>query len=153
MSSGGNGSDSYILERNSGRVTISDPYGSRNTVTFDGYNSSSNFTFGLGSLVVSSPDGDELHLMNFDPNDVYGFSAIETFKFNDGVELSYADFVSQGFDIYVFNMGDGVDTIEDTSLPGEGNIIRFGSGIAQSDLTIVQDTASLSIAVGRRHGQ
>ncbi len=91
--------------------------------------------------------------MNFDPNDVYGFSAIETFKFNDGVELSYADFVSQGFDIYVFNMGDGVDTIEDTSLPGEGNIIRFGSGIAQSDLTIVQDTASLSIAVGRRHGQ
>lgn len=55
-----------------------------------------------------------------------------------------------GHDTYIFNIGDGVDTIDDTVLPGAGNRIRFGAGISQSDLTFTQDAATrtLTIQVG-----
>jgi Ca2+-binding RTX toxin-like protein len=56
-------------------------------------------SFGLGSLVIRADDGSELHLTDFDPNDVYAFDTIQRFLFADGVELSYAEFVSRGFDI------------------------------------------------------
>jgi Ca2+-binding RTX toxin-like protein len=41
-----------------------------------------------------------------------------------------------GDDTYFFNLGDGVDTIHDTSLPGEGNTIQFGTGIMPDDLSL-----------------
>ncbi|TKB72939.1 MAG: hypothetical protein E8D46_10695, partial [Nitrospira sp.] len=52
-----------------------------------------------------------------------------------------------GNDIYVFNLGDGVDTIEDTALAGVGNRIQFGAGIGQSDLTFTQDQAARTLTV------
>ena len=52
-----------------------------------------------------------------------------------------------GSDVFVFNIGDGRDTINDINLPGEGNIIRFGEGIAQTDLTILWSNGELSIEV------
>jgi Ca2+-binding RTX toxin-like protein len=55
---------------------------------------------------------------------------------------------SSGDDTYVFNLGDGVDTIEDKAVPGEGNRIRFGAGITQSDLTLSQNGTTLTIEVG-----
>ncbi len=51
-----------------------------------------------------------------------------------------------GDDTYVFNLGDGVDTIIDTSIPGEGNAIQFGSGLTPDDLTL--GLGSLVIHVG-----
>ncbi len=55
-----------------------------------------------------------------------------------------------GHDTYLFNIGDGVDTIDDTVLPGAGNRIRFGAGITQSDVTFTQDASArtLTIQVG-----
>lgn len=53
-----------------------------------------------------------------------------------------------GDDTYLFNLGDGVDSIRDTAAPGEGNRIRFGAGIAQSDLTLLQSGTTLTIHVG-----
>ncbi|HEU5092898.1 MAG TPA: calcium-binding protein, partial [Nitrospira sp.] len=41
-----------------------------------------------------------------------------------------------GDDTYFFNLGDGVDTVHDTSLPGEGNTIQFGTGIMPDDLSL-----------------
>ncbi|MDH5336384.1 MAG: putative Ig domain-containing protein [Nitrospira sp.] len=57
-----------------------------------------------------------------------------------------------GHDTYIFNIGDGVDTIDDVVLPGAGNRIQFGAGISQSDLSFVQDEAArtLTIQVGTR---
>ncbi len=37
-----------------------------------------------------------------------------------------------GHDTYLFNIGDGIDTIQDISVVGEGNRIQFGAGISQS---------------------
>ena len=53
-----------------------------------------------------------------------------------------------GNDTYLFNLGDGVDTVEDISSSTDGNRIRFGAGIAQSDLTLVQNGNILDIHVG-----
>ena len=55
-----------------------------------------------------------------------------------------------GDDTYNFNLGDGQETIQDTALPGEGNRIQFGAGIAQGDLTFTQDSTAqtLTIQVG-----
>ncbi|MDP3090492.1 MAG: calcium-binding protein [Nitrospira sp.] len=55
-----------------------------------------------------------------------------------------------GNDTYRFNLGDGLDTIEDIVAVGEGNRILFGAGIAQSDLTFTHDEAArtLTIQVG-----
>ncbi|BFU95945.1 MAG: hypothetical protein NTNFB02_26670 [Nitrospira sp.] len=55
-----------------------------------------------------------------------------------------------GDDTYVFNIGDGADTIEDTASTTEGNRIRFGAGITQSDLTFTRDDVAhtLTIRVG-----
>jgi Ca2+-binding RTX toxin-like protein len=56
----------------------------------------------------------------------------------------------KGDDTYLFNFGDGVDTIVDTAVPGEGNRIRFGEEITQADLTFEHDatTDTLNIQVG-----
>ena len=55
-----------------------------------------------------------------------------------------------GDDTYQFHLGDGIDTIHDTALLGEGNRIQFGAGIGQSDLTFTRDEAArtLTIQVG-----
>jgi Ca2+-binding RTX toxin-like protein len=56
----------------------------------------------------------------------------------------------EGHDTYLFNVGDGIDTIEDVAAVGEGNRIQFGVGIIQSDLAFMHDQAArtLTIQVG-----
>ena len=54
----------------------------------------------------------------------------------------------EGDDTYVFNLGDGIDTIEDEVVPGEANRILFGAGITVGDLTAAQNGATLTITVG-----
>ena len=51
-----------------------------------------------------------------------------------------------GNDTYLFNAGDGVDTITDTAVEGDGNTIEFGAGITPTDLTL--GIGSLLIRVG-----
>ncbi len=53
-----------------------------------------------------------------------------------------------GSDTYVFNLGDGMDTINDTSTINEGNMIMFGEGITKDDLTLVRSDGTLRINVG-----
>jgi Ca2+-binding RTX toxin-like protein len=52
-----------------------------------------------------------------------------------------------GHDTYLFNIGDGVDTIDDVVLPGAGNRIQFGAGISQSDVSVVQDEAARTLTI------
>jgi len=52
-----------------------------------------------------------------------------------------------GNDTYVFNLGDGFDTIEDQAAVGEGNQIRFGAGISQSALTVTRDEAARTLMI------
>jgi Ca2+-binding RTX toxin-like protein len=51
-----------------------------------------------------------------------------------------------GNDTYHFNVGDGVDTITDMAVAGDGNMVEFGTGIMPTDLTL--GVGSLLIRVG-----
>ena len=51
-----------------------------------------------------------------------------------------------GEDTYFFNLGDGLDTINDTATTGEGNRIVFGAGITAGDLVYTQSANTLTIA-------
>ena len=55
-----------------------------------------------------------------------------------------------GNDTYLFNFGDGIDTVEDVAAVGEGNRIQFGTGITPNDLTFTRDDVAgmLTIKVG-----
>jgi Ca2+-binding RTX toxin-like protein len=53
---------------------------------------------------------------------------------------------------YLFNLGDGHDTVEDTGLPAEGNTLAFGSGITAADLTYAQDITQQTLTIGYGSG-
>ena len=52
-----------------------------------------------------------------------------------------------GNDTYLFNLGDGVDTIADVVTAGEGNRILFGAGITRSDLTFTHDEVGRTLRI------
>jgi len=204
---GGNGGNTFFLSFGSGQDSIQIPNYltsiETNTVQFGGAYDTYHPTSGVGSLVIRyGTAGDELHILDFDPNDVFASPAVQTFRFTDRT-LTYGELIALGFDIegttgndvlsgtnttdrmegqdgndtiesgqgvdtlrggggsdllrggsgddtYLFNIGDEIDTIDDTVLPGEGNRIQFGVGITQGDLTFTQDSAArtLTIQVG-----
>jgi len=53
-----------------------------------------------------------------------------------------------GNDTYLFNIGDGIDIVIDTSTIVEENVICFGEGIASGDLTFTKNGNTLTINVG-----
>lgn len=53
-----------------------------------------------------------------------------------------------GRDAYVLNLGDGVDTINDTAENGAGNIISFGQGITRADVSFSLTGTTLTISYG-----
>lgn len=63
---------------------------------------------------------------------------------NDGNNLLTGgqgnDYLDGGFgnDVYVFNRGDGQDSIEDYDLAGGGDVLRFGAGITENDVLAFQ---------------
>ena len=201
------GTNTFIMSLGSGRDSIHIPNYltsiPSSTAQFGGAYSTFNPSLGIGSLVIRyGTIGDELHILDFDPNDVFSRPAIQSFAFTDRT-LTYEELIALGFDIsgtsgndvltgtnatdrfvslagnddlsggdgtdtftggqgndtlrggtghdtYLFNVGDGIDTIEDATGPGEGNRIQFGTGITHTDLTFTQNQAArtLTIQVG-----
>jgi Ca2+-binding RTX toxin-like protein len=204
---GGSGGNTFFLMVGSGLDAIQIPNYltsiETNTVQFGGAYDTYHPTSGVGSLVIRyGTAGDELHILDFDPDDVFAPPAIHTFRFTDRT-LTYGELIALGFDIegttgndmlsgtnttdridgldgndtiesgqgidilrggrgsdllrggagddtYLFNIGDEIDTIDDTVLPGKGNRIQFGAGITQGDLSFTRDDAprTLTIQVG-----
>ena len=201
---GGSGGNTFFLSPGSGRDSIQIPNYQllldSSTARFSGGYGSYHPSLTLGSLVIRyGALGDELHILDFDPNDVFATPAIQRFEFSDRV-LTYEELIALGFDIngtggddvltgtnttdrfvglsgdddlsggvgadtftggqgndtlrggvgediYVFNLSDGLDTIEDVAVLGEGNQIQFGVGITQSDLTFTHDQAARTLMI------
>ncbi len=109
---GGVGHDVYVYQRGDGTLWIRDE--GINTLRFDPGISSSDLSLGLGSLLIhTGVAGDEIHIENFNPDDVYEQIAINRFEFADGTVLSYEELLARGFDLEGTN---GVNTIDGTSL-------------------------------------
>jgi len=54
----------------------------------------------------------------------------------------------EGHDVYLFGVGDGQDVIAENGVEDDVDTIRFGAGIASSDLAFAQAGADLVITVG-----
>ena len=95
-----------------------------------------------GSETVNGTDYDDV---------IYGNGGNDTIDAGDGNDTLIGgtgnDTLSGGYgrDTYIYNPGDGADTINET----RGNdVIKFGEGIAQSDLTFTQEGKNLKIWIG-----
>ncbi len=120
---GGAGNDTYVFDAGNGSDTIYDSASESNTLVFGAGVDPASVTLNLGSLFINIGNGEGVHLENFDPNDVFGSSIIQTFVFADGTTLDLASLLALGFDI---NGTDGDDTLNGTNITdrvtgGRGN--------------------------------
>ncbi len=124
----------------------------------DPFNSSviEQFQFGDGTVLgiadllargfdIQGTEGDDLLTGTAITDRITGGEGDDTLAGGKGDDLLAG---GGGNDTYVFNLGDGQDTIADISSSTEGNLIAFGAGIAASDLAFVRDGADLLIRVG-----
>ena len=129
-------------------------------------------TVQLASLVDPGTEGDDLILGTYFEDTINakgGNDTVGTFESNDTIDGGTGDDIieagpgddrliggpgtdtlagGEGQDTYVFNLGDGVDTIIDTAALGEGNLIEFGEGITQDDITLIVEGSTLRIEYG-----
>ena len=99
---------------NAAPVTVGD------TITKNGTNQSDTLQGTSGNDILSGEDGDDYIYANNGNDIIYGG------KGNDKLEGHYGD------DLYIWNLGDGLDTIYDY---GNNDAILFGEGISDNDLT------------------
>ena len=109
-------------------------------VSFTGLPKASMF-LGLGSLAITFAGTDvAIHLEDFDPNDVLGGPrTIDTFFF-DGIEYSYEEIVSQGFDV------DGTSAID--ALTGTNIVDRIDGRAGDDSITSGEGDDTLTGGLG-----
>ncbi len=133
---GGEGDDVYIVNLNPSNqldiniYDVADASGG-NVVQFGDDFSSQSLQLNLGSLVLDFRGGVRVRFPDFDPNDVFGSHAVETFEFADGTILTYADLVNRGFDLTGTNNAEvitGTNTVDRiTGLAGD-DVLQGGDG-------------------------
>ncbi len=96
---GGTGSDIYIFNRGDGGDMVYDTKADNNIFRFGAGISANDITLRLGSLMLDLGNGDEIHIANFDKNDVFNNSIINSYEFEDGTTLIHNEFLARGFDI------------------------------------------------------
>lgn len=146
---------------NGGNDVISDPNGSD---TIDGGAGNDTITDkGAGNNVIYGGAGnDSITYSTASDNSIDGGTGNDTVKVDKTVDNAHSNRVSGGrgndrlegsnaADSYLFNRGDGQDTISDYDLSDRKRLDRlvFGDGITQADLTISRvGVSNLSIRVG-----
>ncbi|WP_310451295.1 hypothetical protein [Sulfuritalea sp.] len=88
---GGDGDDVYFYTRGDGRDRFVDSAGTDwlvfNDLTWG------QIRLGVGSLLLTLPDGGEIHLDNFDPDNPYAAGGIDYFQFADGAVMSQGQLI------------------------------------------------------------
>jgi Ca2+-binding RTX toxin-like protein len=104
----------------------------------------------LDNLLVGNVSGNVLRGEGGDDT-LWGGPSTSLTSFNPGEEAVNPgnDILigGAGDDTYLFNLGDGIDTIADVASPGEGNRIEFGTGISRNDLSITRDEVARTLAI------
>ena len=108
-------------------------------------NQNDNLLQGLnGDDLLSGQGGNDV-LEGGQGNDrLFGDAANDTLSGGEGSDTLSG---GAGGDLYIFNLGDGIDTIEDSAVVGEGNVIQMSGGISQSGLTFTQDEAARTLTI------
>jgi Ca2+-binding RTX toxin-like protein len=99
----------------------------------------------LGADNLSGSDGDDI-LTGGEGNDTLsGGNGIDTLIGGNGNDMLSGN---GGMDVYVFNVGDGQDTISEYSDENISNSIVFGEGIAQDDIKLGRKNNDLILVIG-----
>ena len=96
------------------------------------------FTSGAGvknSTLIGSDDNDE----------IYGYEGNDTLIGGKGNDTLYG---GSGNDTYIFNLGDGNDTIDEYNTSSSSDRIVFGEGITVEDITISRENDDIIIHIG-----
>ena len=128
---GGDGRDIYIFNRGDGGDTVYDSKADNNIFRFGAGISASDITLNLGSLKLNLGNGDEIHIANFDQNDVFNSSSISSFEFDDGTVLTTTELLARGFDLDGTAGADtltGTNTIDRISGLGGDDALYGGDG-------------------------
>jgi Ca2+-binding RTX toxin-like protein len=96
---GEEGKDTYIFNRGDGKDTVIDTRADNNIFRFGAGISANDITLRLGSLMLDLGNGDEIHIGDFDQNDVFNSSSITGFEFEDGTILTTTELLARGFDL------------------------------------------------------
>ena len=108
---GSRGNDTYRFGIGDGvdRISDSSATGEINTIEFGAGITADMLSLGLGSLLIRvGSSGDAIHLEGVNASDVFGEHDVDRFTFSDGTELSYADLLARGLDLYGTNSADVV---------------------------------------------
>jgi Ca2+-binding RTX toxin-like protein len=151
---GGSGDDTFVFTPGAGALTISDTIANANTLEFPAGVTPSMISLGIapdgGLLLRVGTGGDTIDIEGFNAADALGSGAIQNFVFADGTQLSYAQLLARGFDIYG---GSGDETLTGTDLSnriyaGSGNDTLIASG---TDDTLVGGAGNDTFVVGTSH--
>ncbi|MFA9461538.1 hypothetical protein [Thiohalorhabdus methylotrophus] len=96
---GGEGQDNYVYELGAGTATIVDS-GDGNTLTFGAGIASEDISLSAHPFELRVAGGGAVRIEDFDPQDPFANTPIDTFRFADGTELSYGDLLDRGFDLF-----------------------------------------------------
>jgi len=165
-----NGSPVFVFEAGDGVHLIDDP--GVTTIEFGAGITADMLTLGVGSLLIRvGAQGDEIHVLNFDPNDAFT-SQIEHIAFADGAQISYEELIARGFDFvgtedddfltgtnandhfyglggndfYYFEPVLGFDTVVDEA--GGVDTVYISGGITPESVTVTRMGDYLTLELG-----
>ncbi|NLT10585.1 MAG: hemolysin, partial [Ruminococcus sp.] len=78
-------------------------------------------------------------------DEIYGYAGNDTIVGGKGNDMLYG---ADGNDTYIFNLGDGNDTIDEYNTSSSSDRIVFGEGITVEDITISRENDDIIIHIG-----
>lgn len=125
-------------------------FGHEGQDVLDGGRGNDELQGGTGADTLWGGTGDDRLFGDEENDQLLGGEGIDTLVGGEGDDVLVggvgddALFGGVGADTYVYNLGDGVDSISDT--PGEGNTLVFGPGVSEQDISL--GLGSLLVRVG-----
>lgn len=98
---------------------------------------------GVGDKLYGN-QGDDLLIGGSSADFIYGGDGADEIQGNGGDDVLAGD---DGNDTYVFNVGDGIDTITDKALTEAPNVVVFGAGIDIDDVSLVGNAHEWSLKI------
>ena len=122
-------------------ITPSDD-GSNDTLV--GSNGSDNITAGFGDTSIVGVSGNNTLTGGAGSDTIQGGSGTDMIEGGSG---STQIIGGTGSETYVFNLGDGPDTIFENATAAGNDTLKFGAGITAADLTYTYDTSSNDLSI------
>lgn len=140
-------SGSDTIDGGEGDDTITDSNAGTNTLRGGNGNDNITYSYNANNTVEGGAGDDTLSTNSFGNSSSY--SSVNTFAGGTGTDRIVGGY---GADTYLFNRGDGADTIVEYGASDYADKIVFGAGIAKSDLSAARSGNNLVVTIGNSQG-